>query len=273
MQLARRIEKTRRYLAWRFTARGLPLWWHVGRPNFGDDINPSFFQRVGGLPTRLAAGRRSPHLLGAGSILGKATSESVVCGAGLLAPLSSAPLRPRELVAVRGRLSLEAVRGGDATLLGDPLVLVDGLVPPIPKRHRFGFVPHVTSIHRWRAAGRGRRLLIDPGADPWRVVEAIASCEVVLSQSLHGLIVADALGVPNVWVGPTTDMVGGRFKFDDYCSTLTEPKECVPESDDIFTRPETFAAAVGRYRFCKRTLRAGLESACRRLGEALGLGR
>jgi hypothetical protein len=39
MQVPRRIEKARRYLAWRFTARGLPLWWHVSRPNFGEAIS------------------------------------------------------------------------------------------------------------------------------------------------------------------------------------------------------------------------------------------
>lgn len=270
MQLARRLEKTRRYLRWRLALRGLPLWWHLGRPNFGDDINPTFFQKVAGLPARLATTRSTPHVLGAGSILGKATPDSIVCGAGFLAAPASPLMRPRELVAVRGVLSLAAVRGGESTLLGDPLVLIDSLVRPVPKRQRFGFVPHVTSVDRWRSGSCGRRLVIDPAADPWKVVEAIGSCEVVLSQSLHGLIVADALGVPNVWVGPSDEMVGGRFKFDDYFSTLEEPKECVRESNDLFARPESFAAAVGRYRFCKRALRTGLQGACCRLAESLG---
>jgi hypothetical protein len=48
MHLVRRIEKARRYLSWRLATRGLPLWWHVGRPNFGDDINPTFFQKIAG---------------------------------------------------------------------------------------------------------------------------------------------------------------------------------------------------------------------------------
>lgn len=272
MHLAQRIEKARRYLSWRLGARGLPLWWHVGRPNFGDDINPTFFQKVTGLPARLAATRRTPHLLGAGSILGTATAASVVCGAGFLAAPTAPPPRPHAVVAVRGALSLAAIGGDDATLLGDPLVLVDGLTRPVPKRHPVGLVPHVTSVDRWRAECRGRWLLVDPGAEPWRVVETIAACELVLSQSLHGLIVADALGVPNVWVAPAADMAGGRFKFDDYFSTLEAPKESVPDGDEIFTRPESFPAAVGRYRFCKRALREGLESAGRRLAEAIGIG-
>lgn len=271
MQLARRIEKTRRYLRWRLAARGLPLWWHVGRPNFGDDINPTFFARVTGLPVRLAATGRTPHLLGAGSILEKATPASVVCGAGFLAAPTGPPPRPSAVVAVRGALSLAAIGGDEATLLGDPLVLVDGLVQPVPKRHPVGFVPHVVSIDRWRADCRGRSLLVDPSAEPWRVVETIAACELVLSQSLHGLIVADALGVPNVWVAPAAGMVGGRFKFDDYFSTLEWPKECVPDDPAIFAHPEAFPATVGRYRFCKQALRTALAAAGRRLAESLGL--
>ena len=99
------------------------------------------------------------------------------------------------------------------------------------------------------------------------MVEAIASCEVVLSQSLHGLIVADALGVPNVWIAPTGDMVGGRFKFDDYFSTLDAAKECVPETADVFERPSVFGAGVGRYRHCKETYRRAIAEACRRLAD------
>jgi pyruvyltransferase len=199
MQLSRRLEKARRFLSWRLAWRGVPLWWHVGRPNFGDDINPSFFRAVAGRPVRFAVNRRGPHILGAGSILEKSTSESVVCGAGFLQPPARAMPRPAAVVAVRGERSLAAAGLPDTTLLGDPLVLLDALVPPVVKRHRHGLVPHVDSVRRWREAVRGRSLLIHPGGDPWKVVEAIASCEVVLSQSLHGLIVADVFERPSVF--------------------------------------------------------------------------
>ncbi|MFM8827140.1 MAG: hypothetical protein ACKOFT_08690, partial [Actinomycetota bacterium] len=69
MGILRRIEKLRRFVRWRFSPGRLPLWWHVGRPNFGDDINPGFFSRLSGLSTRLATDRGRPHVVGAGSIL------------------------------------------------------------------------------------------------------------------------------------------------------------------------------------------------------------
>ena len=265
MAILRRLEKLRRLLRWRLSPPGgLPVWWHVGRPNFGDDINPSFFGRVHGGRVRFAADRARPHVLGAGSILAHATTASVVCGSGFLEP-PQGRLVAAEIVAVRGELSARAVNVAGDVLLGDPLVLVDAFVAPSPKCHRFGFVPHVTSVGRWRRlAGRDGHI-IDPAWDPWRTIAAIAACEVVFSQSLHGLIVADALGIPNVWIAPAAEMRGGRFKFDDYFSTLERGKPSIPENRDLFAAPAAFDAEAGRYRFSKPNYLAALAAACERV--------
>jgi pyruvyltransferase len=264
MSILSRLEKFRRLARWRFAwAATLPVWWHVGRPNFGDDINPSFFETIGGRKVRFAADPRQPHLLGAGSILEQATPASVVCGSGLLQPPSGPARRPGRLIAVRGEKSAEALAAPAETLLGDPLVLIDTLVEPQPTRHPIGIIPHVRSVAHWQArAPRGVRLL-HPGLEPWRLIREIAACELILSQSLHGLIVADAFGIPNVWIAPSAAMAGGRFKFDDYFSTLDAPKECVPESAALAARPETLPACVGRYRFSKTAYRAKLAEVCR----------
>lgn len=269
MALLPRLEKLRRYLVRRLAPRdALPVWWHVGRPNFGDDVNPTFFGRLAGRPVRFAVARDRPHLLGAGSILDRASPASIVCGSGFLRE-PQAVVQAADIVAVRGALSLAACPRPEGVLLGDPLVLVDAFAPPVAKRHRFGFVPHVTSVERWRRLNARGGHLVHPGRDPWRVVAEIAACEVVLSQSLHGLIVADALGVPNVWVAPSGAMAGDRFKFDDYFSTLDRPKEPVPESRELFVDPGRHAATVGRYRFSKADYRQAIATACANLARRL----
>ena len=258
-----RIEKLVRFTRWRLAPKHcLPLWWHLGRPNFGDDVNPTFFGRLAGRCIRFASDRQQPHLLGAGSILERATPMSIVCGSGLLQP-PRGQIRPQPtLVAVRGERSLAAFAPRGDVFLGDPVVLVDAWVARGEIRHRFGLVPHVRSVPRWRQLNTRGLHLIDPGLPPWQVIDEIAACETVLSQSLHGLIVADALGVPNVWIAPSSDMVGDRFKFDDYFSTLDIAKERVPESRDVFDRPGSFAAGIGRYRYSKAEYRAVLARAC-----------
>ena len=264
MAFLRRIEKLRRSLRWRLRP-GLPLWWHVGRPNFGDDINPTLFQRLSEASVRLQVDRRRPHLLGAGSILAKATASSVVCGSGFLAPPGRGLPSPARVVAVRGEMSLTSLGSAGDVALGDPVVLVDTMIGSVPKKHRFGLVPHVLSVPNWKAKATPEVHVIDPANDPWRVVHEIAACDVILSQSLHGLIVADAVGVPNVWIAPSDKMVGGRFKFDDYFSTLDQAKACVPLCPELFSAPGVFAPSLGTYRHSKDALRAALASACHSL--------
>lgn len=268
-RLSARIEKQLRYWRWRLAARGLPMWWHVGRPNFGDDLTPDLFQRLTGASVRFEPDRTAPHILGMGSILSKATPASVVCGSGLIAPVVTKI--PGRAVAVRGELSLRALASRpDDVLLGDPAVLVSELVTPPPrKRHQFGFVPHVRSVERWQAWNPKGHRLIDPSAPVWKVVEEIAACETIISQSLHGLIVADALGVPNVWVAPSENMMGSRFKFDDYFTTIDEPKEMVLDTPDVFLNPGSFAASLGRYRFDKAAYRARLGATFAELATSL----
>jgi len=244
------------------------VWWHVGRPNFGDDINPSFFERIDRGRVRFAHDRRKPHVLGAGSILKHATPASIVCGSGFLEP-PRRPVKAGQIVAVRGELSATACNADSSVLLGDSLVIVDAFMKRPEPRHRYGYVPHVTNVRHWRMLDRRRQhVIIDPAWAPWQVIDAIAACEVVFSQSLHGLIVADALGVPNVWVAPSEAMRGGRFKFDDYCSTLEEGKDMVPEGTDVFMSPERYDAGISRYRFCKARYREALAAACARCHEA-----
>ena len=267
--LSGKIEKQLRYWRWRLAPGGLPLWWHVGRPNFGDDLTPDLFRRLTGASVRFEANRSAPHVLGMGSILSKATPASIVCGSGLIAPVAST-IHARA-VAVRGELSLRALASPpDDVLLGDPAVLVSELVtPPAQKRYSFGFVPHVRSVDRWRAWNVKGRKLIDPAAPVWKVVDEIAACETIISQSLHGLIIADALGIPNVWVAPSQSMMGGRFKFDDYFTTIDAPKEIVLETPDIFLEPGAFAATRGHYRFDKQAYRGRLRTTFAELAQSL----
>ncbi len=54
-----------------------------------------------------------------------------------------------------------------------------------------------------------------PVVQPWRsMVNSISRCRVVSSSSLHGLIVADALGIPSRWIKGSKHILS--FKFVDY---------------------------------------------------------
>ena len=206
------------------------VFYHLGRPNFGDDLNLWLMGRLADAPFRWGSTGRA-HLLGVGSIAARANQRSWVMGSGLLTPLAGGR-RPAcgRVVALRGAISAEML-GVDPPHIGDPVCLVDRLLPRPPVRPgSLGVVPHAISVSEWRRILRGRDdiTLIDPRGEPLAVIQAIAACERVASQSLHGLVVADAYGIPTAWIEPAPGMVGGRFKFDDYFTAFAEPRLAVP---------------------------------------------
>jgi hypothetical protein len=68
------------------------------------------------------------------------------------------------------------------------------------------------------------RLINVRDPDVLATVRTIASCDFVVSSSLHGLIAADAFGIPNVWVRWSDRVAGGSWKFLDYFRSVGRPE-------------------------------------------------
>ena len=255
-----KLTKLKRYWSARLKSQEcLPLFWHVGKPNFGDDINPLFFELLADQRFRLAVDQSQPHFLGMGSVLQASTSSSVVLGSGLLKP--EALVRPQRIVSVRGDLTRQALGAADV-MLGDPMVLIDRLVKP-DGGDCIGFIPHVTELRELRRRLPSTFRLIDVTGNPWEVVREIGECRIVFSQSLHGLIVADAFQIPNIWIAPSNRMLGGAFKFQDYFTTLDHAKTSHALTEELLTSPPFVEASVGQYRGNKKEYHEVLAAALR----------
>ena len=51
----------------------------------------------------------------------------------------------------------------------------------------------------------------------WKdVIDQITACDYIASSSLHGIILADAYGIPNVWIQLSNRIRGNGFKYRDY---------------------------------------------------------
>lgn len=72
-------------------------------------------------------------------------------------------------------------------------------------------------------------MLIDPRDAPEVVCHQIASCARILSSSLHGLIMADAYGVPNRWIAPGKQ---GWMKYHDYAASIGRTDMSFPLTTD-----------------------------------------
>ena len=95
---------------------------------------------------------------------------------------------------------------------------------PFSKKYNVGVIAHMDeqnhpTFQRILQAYE-KSVFIDLRKEPMTVIEDIASCEIIISSSLHGLIVADSFGIPSKWIKVTDALKGDGFKFHDYYSAF-----------------------------------------------------
>jgi len=162
-----------------------------------------------------------------------------VWGAGIIDQNKPLRCKPSKVYAVRGPLTRKKLLEQGVKcpeVYGDPALLIPHYYKPkVKKKYLFGFIPHRSNLDRIddftvdgvRLSKRKDILVIDLSKyDKWTdIVDQICSCENVLSGSLHGLIVAEAYGIPNLWIEYGKSLIGGHFKFHDFFLSISRDRE------------------------------------------------
>lgn len=266
------------------------LYWFRTSRNFGDMLSPVICSRFLGREFSFG-GKWTADVSGIGSILGWTLLQGdegsllsrqalrlragcnralrrplVVWGSGLISPLPPSGgvlMRRASVFAVRGELTISELRKASVPLgsdvaLGDPGVLLSDVWRIRPTGGvRRGFIPHAYCWEDGTVAAFAREhpeiRLIDPRRAPDEVLSEIADCREVFSSSLHGLVAADAMGLPNRWVGlelPWMTAETAAFKFRDYFSAVGVSRNPCRIADVVSAEPEDPAApsTLGRRR-------------------------
>lgn len=190
--------------------------------NFGDVITPYILRKITGMAVVFAEDLSTPHIFLSGSILREATDHSIVIGSGFGAKnqeLNGAPT----IHAVRGPITKKMV--GQDVFVGDPALLLPYLYDsPQKVTHEIGIVPHYVD------APTTEHFTIDITAPVEEVIDGIRSCEVIISSSLHGLVAANAYGIPAIWAVFSDGIAGDGMKYHDYFQSMgtdqEEPLDC-----------------------------------------------
>lgn len=245
------------------------LHWASSKPNFGDQLSPLLCEHLSGRPVRHAKPEHC-DLIAVGSILHRLSercwNRSVdVWGTGRLEARPPRKSKHR-YHAVRGRLTAATVTNHEIAAFGDPGLLADRLLASLPaKRHTLGVVPHYSERdHPETKALRSRlpdAVFIDVFEEPLTVIEKIASCHFILSSSLHGLVVADAFGLPNLWMRITGNLRGRDWKFFDYYSVFKDIQPQAIQANSI----HSFADTEARFECYERP---GIERIKQKLAQA-----
>lgn len=213
--------------------------------NFGDALNPYLMERILHIPIKKCNFAKA-EMVGVGSLLQKSTApgyslfkrvsgvfkpELQVMSSGFIRmiPDNHVLIRKLDVKAVRGyetRRIIEKLTGAPCNAaVGDGGLLYPLLLDTVPeKKYSVGIIPHYCNqgqpMIREIAALHPGAKIIDVLDDPLDVLKNIASCETILSSSLHGLIVADAMNIPNRHVLFSNNVIGDGFKFRDYYSVF-----------------------------------------------------
>jgi len=204
--------------------------WKPGKPNLGDSMNVPLVQYITG--EKPNAVRRVLDVdtiyLVIGSCLQTAWSNSIIWGAGYISLISKVNEIPKKIHAVRGpetRRRLHEQKIDCPEIYGDPALLYPRYYKPnVQKKYKLGIVPHYIDkiVYTRRLKGV---LVIDVQGEVNKVIDQICSCEKIASSSLHGLIVADAYGIPSTWLEFSDKVIGKGFKFRDYFMSVHRPME------------------------------------------------
>lgn len=192
------------------------------------------------------SGRR---LLGAGSIAHRALPGDLIWGSGFKeVPLSLTAEEKAtiDVRAVRGPLTADyLVRNGvDISKIGcffDPGLLVGEIFAPqiaecrkrVPQGKGLLLIPHYKDtpalLHKFK--GRGYRIR-SVDCDLLEMISEILSAELVVASSLHGIILAEAVGVPAVLMRPPDSEPFTKYQ-DYYAGTARDSFPIIDDPEEV----------------------------------------
>ena len=197
--------------------------WNVV-PNFGDALNHWLFPKI--FPG-IFDQNEDELFIGIGSVLSHPYPEDarkVVFGAAYVQDFGDCTPRIQDTTKwrvyfVRGKNTCVSLGISEKYAIADSGLLISelGITGQAASKHQFGFMPHWRT-HRagvWPTLCADADILyINPTDNVDTIISYIRSCEVVLTESLHGAIVADAFRIP--WVALRPFNVVERSKWEEW---------------------------------------------------------
>ncbi len=214
---------------------GLPLYyWQAGKfVNFGDYISLKLVERIVGCPVEVPYGaniRRVHKLLAIGSIFYFASTNDVVWGSGINGKTlrkTDYKFSSLDVRAVRGPLTKQFLwkhfQIVCPEIYGDPALLFPYFFPEFKKNPKpskeYVVIPHYSEEALFP---KSESTSIVYATDPWDyILRQILDSKFVISSSLHGVVVAEAYGIPARLLRVTNNEP--FFKFQDYYYGTNRP--------------------------------------------------
>lgn len=195
--------------------------------NFGDELNPLIFHKL--LPDFFDE-EAEGEFLGIGSILGLLTKtkakRKIIFSSGY-GQYGKVPALDDsfDIICVRGPLTAKALKLDPKLAVADGALLLKYFdFPEAEKKYKYSYMPHYESEMRFNWKELCDRVgvhYISPQLNIHTVMQEILETEVLLTEAMHGAIVADTLRVP--WVPVKAYSYIREFKWKDWAMTVDVP--------------------------------------------------
>ncbi len=196
--------------------------------NVGDVVSLKLVERIVRSPVRSCHKRivGEKKLLAVGSIFTFAAENDVVWGSGIhgkYLDLKNYHFKNIDVRSVRGPLTRQFLKThfqiDCPAIYGDPVLLFPYFFPEFKKKanpsHEAIVILHYADCKKFPKEDHQTGWPIIYSTDPWyEVVDAILDSRFVISSSLHGVILAEAFGIPARYVRLSEHEP--LFKFQDY---------------------------------------------------------
>ena len=229
-----------------FNSNLIKAFYYKQNSNFGDVLTPYLIKQLFGVHVHHCTWPKNCNFIGVGSVLEKldeAPEDVTIWGSGFMwdGTLSKPEwtITKQNILAVRGKLSAarlikkEDPRAKDfvsanGTVVGDPGLLITD--PREAKQYELAFIPHYID-RNCEISNYIKRLpnvhYIDIMQEPSSFIHELSKCKYAISSSLHGVIAADALKMPNLHIMLSDKVMGKNYKFSDYYSAFDQEHKCV----------------------------------------------
>lgn len=191
-------------------------------PNFGDVLNKYIWSGYFG---KWIKRNDDIVMFGIGTLLGQINNGAehiIICGsgAGYEPDLSTIAQDNCKIFFIRGPYSAKVLMQPPETAVTDPAILITEIFKPAAPSGKVLFIPHWETSYNplWkRACIMAGIEYINPLGEVADIAASISSAKLVITEAMHGAIIADAYRVP--WIPVITSANINIFKWNDWAKS------------------------------------------------------
>ena len=227
-KIDRRINRNKQSMQGLAVPQKVNIEWWNNDINIGDTLSPvicNYLLEKKGINAERSV-KKTKHLYALGSVIGHKEFDATIWGSGIIgltripSIVNNSKYIQYDIRALRGPLSKEIMKSAgynvEGCALGDPGVLMPLIYSPSHRNKKYKYTVIVHHEMESVRNVKSEHFLSVKTKDYKGFISQILESEVVISSSLHGIILAESYGIPAVFLMQGKEVENQMFKYYDW---------------------------------------------------------